>query len=78
MASDTTKTPNDESPNNCNWRRYSPIGKCQSGCNDKNKCCPDHCGYARCAIKCISDTSGHFAFAALTHEHVRANQASRI
>jgi predicted ATPase len=34
-----TKIPNDESPNDRNGRRYGPIGKCQSGCNDKNECC---------------------------------------
>src|ERR1700720_2480990 len=61
MASGTTKTPNDESPNGRNGRRYSPIGKCQSGRNDKNECCPHHCGKAGCTIKYISETSRHFA-----------------
>ena len=61
MASGTAKTPNNESPNGRNGRRYSPIGKCQSGRNDKNDCCPHHCGWAGRAIKYISETSRHFA-----------------
>src|SRR5271169_4397483 len=79
MASGTTKAPYDKSPNGRNGRRYSPIGKCQSGCNDKNECCPHHCGKARCTVKYISDTSGHFALVRCAYSRARPpNPASRI
>jgi hypothetical protein len=78
MASCTTKTPYDESPNGRNGRRYSPIGKCQSGCNDKNECCPDYCRKACCTIKYISETSGHFALGRCAYSRTGpANPASR-
>ena len=77
MASDTTKTPNDQSPNGRNGRRYSPIGKCQSGCNDKNECCPHHCGKAGCKIKYISETSRHFALGRCAGPRRVAGHSSR-
>jgi hypothetical protein len=79
MASGTAKIPNDESPNGRNGRRYSPIRKCQSGCNDKNRCCPHRCGKARCTINYISETSGNFAPGRFTYSRTDpANPASRI
>ena len=47
-------------------RGYGPIGKGQSGGKDKDEYGPQHCNYAGCAIKQISNTSCHFALSAET------------
>jgi hypothetical protein len=78
MASGTTKAPNNKSPNGRNGRRYSPIVNFQSGCNDKDECCPHHCRKARCTIDYISETSGHLALGRCAYSRTSpANQASR-
>ena len=75
MTSGTTKAPYDERPNGRNGRGNSPIGKCQSGCNDKNECCPHYRGKARSTIKYISEARGHLALVrCVTHEYIHLMQ----
>ena len=58
-ASSTPTAPNNDRANDRNGCRYSPIGMSVGGSHCKNINRPQQCGYARCPINRISQTSHH-------------------